>query len=141
MNPEVKAKWVSALRSGEYTQTKGFLHNDNGFCCLGVLCEIAVADKVIEAPEYTSSHTEIPGIFVYASSTTIHTDAEIPGIFVYDDCDTVLPESVETWSGFDDTTNLSYAEDGNVYDHSLIYLNDDLGLTFHQIADLIEKQL
>jgi hypothetical protein len=41
MKPEIKAKWVEALRSGEYKQGKGLLAEDNKFCCLGVLCEVS----------------------------------------------------------------------------------------------------
>lgn len=40
MKKEFKAKWIAALRSGEYKQTKGHLHDENGYCCLGVLCEV-----------------------------------------------------------------------------------------------------
>lgn len=45
MDPEWKAKWVAALRSGEYRQGKMQLtkvHPDGSMdcCCLGVLCEI-----------------------------------------------------------------------------------------------------
>ena len=40
MNPEIKARWVAALRSGKYKQTKGFLRCDESFCCLGVLCDV-----------------------------------------------------------------------------------------------------
>jgi hypothetical protein len=41
LRPEVKAKWVAALRSGEYTQGKNSLRNiDDSFCCLGVLCDL-----------------------------------------------------------------------------------------------------
>lgn len=40
MNQEVKEKWVAALRSDKYEQTKGYLHEDVGYCCLGVLCDI-----------------------------------------------------------------------------------------------------
>lgn len=40
MNPEWKAKWVAALRSGEYKQTREFLRTSTGFCCLGVLCDL-----------------------------------------------------------------------------------------------------
>ena len=39
MNPEAKAKWLAALRSGEYTRATGALKNRDGYCCLGVLCE------------------------------------------------------------------------------------------------------
>lgn len=40
MNGEVKAKWIAALRSGEYQQGNGCLHQDGKFCCLGVLCDL-----------------------------------------------------------------------------------------------------
>lgn len=41
MNPEIKAKWIAALTSGEYEQTRNYLHRiDDGYCCLGVLCEV-----------------------------------------------------------------------------------------------------
>lgn len=41
MNPEIKARWVAALRSGEYKQGRGDLRRESGeFCCLGVLCDL-----------------------------------------------------------------------------------------------------
>jgi hypothetical protein len=41
MNKEIKAKWVAALRSGEYKQASGVLRDSsNRFCCLGVLCNL-----------------------------------------------------------------------------------------------------
>lgn len=46
MDPELKAKWVAALRSGKYEQTTGALCRigaDDGklrYCCLGVLMEV-----------------------------------------------------------------------------------------------------
>lgn len=37
-----RARWVEALRSGEYKQCRGALHKPgDGFCCLGVLCDLA----------------------------------------------------------------------------------------------------
>jgi hypothetical protein len=41
MNPEVKAKWIEALRSGKYEQAVGALRQGDGYCCLGVLCDIS----------------------------------------------------------------------------------------------------
>lgn len=38
---EFKVKWLKALRSGKYQQTKHTLHDGNGYCCLGVACNIA----------------------------------------------------------------------------------------------------
>lgn len=40
MDVKTKEKWLTALRSGEYTQIKGWLREYNGFCCLGVLCDL-----------------------------------------------------------------------------------------------------
>lgn len=46
---EVQDLWIEALSSGKYIQGKGVLGNHhNGFCCLGVLCQLAVDHGVIE---------------------------------------------------------------------------------------------
>lgn len=37
-------KWVQALRSGKYSQTKKVLNDQNGFCCLGVACDIFIPE-------------------------------------------------------------------------------------------------
>jgi len=46
MTPELKAKWVEALRSNKYTQGRSRLkrlsvgNETPEYCCLGVLCDI-----------------------------------------------------------------------------------------------------
>ena len=41
LDPEIKAKWLEALRSGKYEQGKGCLRDHEGkYCCLGVLADI-----------------------------------------------------------------------------------------------------
>lgn len=40
MDAELKAKWVEALRSGEYKQCQQYLRIDGGHCCLGVLWNV-----------------------------------------------------------------------------------------------------
>ena len=41
INPEMKQKWIEALRSGVYQQGRGKLRwENNSYCCLGVLCDI-----------------------------------------------------------------------------------------------------
>lgn len=40
MTKEQKAKWIEALRSGDYKQGQGALREDDRFCCLGLACEI-----------------------------------------------------------------------------------------------------
>jgi len=44
MDAELKARWVAALRSGTYAQTQNVLRNHEGFCCLGVLCDLVDPD-------------------------------------------------------------------------------------------------
>lgn len=49
MTPELKAKWVAALRSGDYVQGAGYLCDINKrYCCLGVLCEVMGIEKILE---------------------------------------------------------------------------------------------
>jgi hypothetical protein len=55
LDPELKARWVSELRSGKYKQGTGNLKvKADGVCehcCLGVLCEI-IAPEGFNEPEY-----------------------------------------------------------------------------------------
>lgn len=41
MKPGLLKRWLDALRSGKYAQTRGHLRDKNGFCCLGVLCDVS----------------------------------------------------------------------------------------------------
>ena len=128
MNEDVKALWLTALRSGEYQQTTGTLQNSEGFCCLGVLCDLAVKQGVevsVTKAEYTSA-------------------------YIYGGCMSTLPRSVREWAGMDDSGSLvdvievaEYEHDEEVdveYAYSLIDLNDGAGYNFSQIADVIEEQ-
>lgn len=69
MNLEVKEKWIAALRSGDYQRGEGFLRRDESYCCLGVLCDLAVKDGVILEPKlgvdkftyyYAGIYTHLP---------------------------------------------------------------------------------
>lgn len=44
-------KWIAALRSGEYEQTRGALNDENGFCCLGVACDLFIPKNKLEYQE------------------------------------------------------------------------------------------
>ena len=49
MNQEIKNRWVSALRSGEYKQGKGALCSiNNEYCCLGVLSDLYAKEYELE---------------------------------------------------------------------------------------------
>ena len=112
MNPQIKQKWVSALRSGEYQQTQRLLHDENGFCCLGVLCDLYGKENNVEW-ELTDNGN----------------------YYNFQDKNVYLPHSVVEWSGIGD-------DDPTINDREsrLARLND-CGSTFNEIADVIEKQL
>lgn len=44
MNPDIQAKWVAALRSGKYNQCRGQLRKGDCFCAIGVLCDVIEPD-------------------------------------------------------------------------------------------------
>lgn len=112
MNPEIKSKWVAALRSGEYKQTQHILKDHVGHCCLGVLCEISKAETGFGIPENldeaSKDHHQLLG-------PTVMKWADLP----YVKGDVVLI--------------------GNTRDY-LADVND-AGYTFTEIADAIEAQL
>lgn len=121
MNPEIKAQWISALRGGEYEQAQGMLHDpvNNEFCCLGVLCDLAVKAGVpVEVTDAAGEKT------------------------AYDDNEDTLPESVRLWAGLgSDNPRVVRFEGGeDEYEDTLAEINDR-GTTFEEIADLIEDQL
>jgi hypothetical protein len=47
MNKELKNKWLTALRSGEYKQAQGTLYDplNDSYCCLGVLACVSNGGK------------------------------------------------------------------------------------------------
>ena len=65
MNAETKARWLARLRDGSRRQGRNRLETieedgASSFCCLGVLCELAVEDGVI-----ARSLDEVTGIVKY----------------------------------------------------------------------------
>ena len=52
MNGDIKAKWLAALRSGEYGQCFYSLRKDgHKFCCLGVLCDVISPGEWAAGPD------------------------------------------------------------------------------------------
>lgn len=114
MNKEVKRAWVEALRSGEYKQCTGRLRREDGYCCLGVLCDLYKKD-------HQDSNWEGNYFFLFHGE---HTDTAM----------SYLPEKVIKWAGLS-SENPQYDGDG-----TLSGLNDE-GATFDEIADVIEGNL
>ena len=114
MNPQIKQKWVSALRSGEYQQGQYCLRTDNGFCCLGVLCDL------------------------YGKENNVEWDlVNDGGNYEFQYKEESLPISVMEWAGVENDNPYIIGDTGGT---SLSLLNDS-GSTFNEIADLIEEHL
>jgi len=126
MRPEIKQKWVAALRSGDYEQGKMALQTSDGkFCCLGVLCDLH--RKTNKKKGITWDPTE-------------ETEADVR----YLGEDAFLPESVSEWAGLVNGDGESIKDPevktGNNLRKSLSELNDG-GTSFKKIAEYIEKNL
>lgn len=69
MTPELKAKWLTALRSGQYAQGGGCFcrpasDGTKTYCCLGVLADIAGLHFVPQEPSDTPSGGGQPGMLL-----------------------------------------------------------------------------
>jgi hypothetical protein len=125
MNQEIKAQWTKALRSRKYKQGREALQKDGKFCCLGVLCELAVEAGVPIKKEL---------------------NPYIPGGINYDGEAAYVPEVVAEWAGLNTfkpkvdfegwATALDSLNDGDKEDSDGPYIRKPLG--FRKIADLID---
>jgi hypothetical protein len=59
---EAQIKWLEALESGDYKQTKGRLFDGKGYCCLGLLCAVTGEQFQKSADSYVigSESTVLP---------------------------------------------------------------------------------
>lgn len=119
MKADIRTRWISALRSGEYQQGTGALRTDGGFCCLGVLCDIAAKD----------------GFGRWAGD-------EDDGAFIVNDTreSGTLPKEVRQWAGlpesFSDVGFLQQKRE--IVDHELFRGDEDFEAGGH-IFDLADK--
>ncbi|MGY3609896.1 MULTISPECIES: hypothetical protein [unclassified Bradyrhizobium] len=51
MDADLKKRWVEALRSGDYKQGRRVLRQDDMYCCLGVLCDLAATGEWRRQPD------------------------------------------------------------------------------------------
>ena len=128
MNSEIKQKWLEALRSGEYIQGKNHLAKEGQYCCLGVLCDLAVQEGILRPGEVDED-----GIIVYQSAGSAVNDRS------YSESST-LPRQVKEWAGLNHRNPYFREPDerGVRMSHFLSALNDN-GSTFTEIADKIEE--
>ena len=126
LKPEIKILWVGALRSDDYTQTRKALHDAEGHCCLGVLCDLAVKQGALPELRWYESDSR-PGVYDITDGQEGFRSS-FP-YFLYDWAFTKKPT---TGRGL--MTNFD-REQGQ----SLACMNDQ-GFSFKEIADIIEKE-
>lgn len=129
MKKAIMEKWVAALESGEYRQTKGTLRKSGAFCCLGILCNLHAQ----EHPEIASQEKD-RGSYLGESD--------------------LLPEEVMKWAGmhssdgtFEADWALAYAKKnkstGRMREEipwALTELNDHANYNFKRIAQVIRDK-
>lgn len=137
MKQEIKVKWLQALRSGEYRQGRYDLRtSDNGFCCLGVLCDLY--------------NREVGGEWAYEFGQRRYYFVAKNDEEGSDTSTGQLPGSVMEWAGLEGynpsvnvarplLSSLSHELKAELHT-TLAELNDE-GETFNRIADIIEHQL
>lgn len=120
VNTAVIEEWVEALESGEYEQGRAalrvpgrFAGNADRYCCLGVLCEIAVKH----------------GVTTRTSNDSGYWDSTLEGYV-----NNVLPTDVVAWAGVGSMDPII-----DTHQHGAAYYNDAKRWNFNQIAQAIRK--
>jgi len=129
LKPEVKVKWLEALRSGHYDQGSGWLRGeDNTFCCLGVLCDVYDKQVVANGGKSEWKHS---------------TWSSIRKGFIESNFTAVPPDEVMEWATENylqpDGKTLGPSFDYSGGDNCLTSDNDN-GKSFNEIANIIEKE-
>lgn len=116
---EVRKRWTEKLRSGEYQQGNHVLRVNDRFCCLGVLCDLAVKESVIPEPDKIGSY------------------------YHYADQKLHLPESVQQWAGLCHSSGRfkdPSPDNPNPLKWSFLSNLNDAGKSFAEIADVIDSE-
>lgn len=122
MYTHIKERWIAALRSGDYPQGREELRSSEGYCCLGVLCDLHAKDT--------------------GASWSMDDDY---GCYEYNGTSNYITDDVAVWAGLTASDCLLRRPNGE-YDVIVRHLpattmNDDMGLGFREIADEIEQHL
>jgi hypothetical protein len=131
MKADILERVIAALESGDYEQGKSALHQGGRWCCLGVMCDLAVEDGVVTV-EYTEA---VPGVPIahYGEGRD----------WAY------LPEKVVIWAGLEYTgervsealeDNEGRGRLGEAPEDTLAAYND-LGAPFTEIAQTMRRRI
>lgn len=90
MDAAFKEKWIEALESGHYSQTHLELQNEDGFCCLGVACDLVDSKGWHKHNTYKVYYIYIEGERVESSHTSIPSDLRVKLGISYEQCEILM---------------------------------------------------
>lgn len=135
MNPEIKAQWLAALRSGNYQQGIGQLYEKKfgrdyaQYCCLGVLADVIKDEENTERSTFAMSENN-----VLTAGMSIHSGLSRSPY---------VPISVVSKHMTDEERKCAlldrHPEEGDSVE--LWMLNDRYKLSFPELANIIEEAL
>jgi len=136
MKQEIKQRWIDALRSGEYPQTMGKLRDEGGYCCLGVLCELAVEDGIIAPPTQAAQ-----GWWTYGSQVDLLPSGVMDWAGLYDPNPSITVFKEVEDSYFDEELGEEVDDYYETNEPDSLAEFNDAGHDFIEIAYLIDEQL
>lgn len=141
MKPEIRDRWVEALESGDYPQTASFLCNEDGYCCLGVLSELAAEDGVIEKlPDFgegcSYGHVRDGEDRAFSATSLVSETVKWAGLKDHDPKFMIPADHPVLFNKNMGNRILIYPDK---YSLSAVELNDELLFTFKEIAALIRE--
>lgn len=127
MDPQAKAEWIAALRSGDYAQGEGSLRYGGDYCCLGVLCDLKKSDTSYwQNARFVHNGSVGAGVLPFGLAMELNTRGNTD---LYGQLENTLSINPVFYVGKDKC--------GEDVTYSLAELNDE-GFTFDQIADIID---
>lgn len=120
MKTEIAKQWTEALRSKKYEQGTGTLCSGGRYCCLGVLCELAVEAGVVNKNDQQQ--------FDYA-------------LYGQEDEQYVCPAEVIEWAGLHGDCGVQKTAKLDGFDSPSLANLNDRNWTFDEIADVIEANV
>jgi hypothetical protein len=130
MNIKIGKKWVESLRNGEYTQTTENLRSTEGYCVMGVLCDLHYKETAEGWWNYDENEN-----YTYETFTGEEEKYFIPlEVMNWAELKNINPRFTE----YVDKTKYSEAELSEKT--HLVSLNDK-NTSFNELADIIEKYM
>jgi hypothetical protein len=137
--------WIDALESGAYRQDRNFLHTKYGYCCLGVLCDVAIRRNLIDASWEWGNEGHRAWLVLRDDGRTTSDDVMLPdtiyrmvGMATAEGAQTrmAIPGENDDMVWVTDVPSVSGDED---HCRTLTYANDGKRWSFRDIAQALRR--